>query len=222
MDNFNSHLTFGLSRLQSIDVPHLDAECLSGFQERSIPSTDREAIARHLAGCPSCRKVLLLASAARRSRNSGARLRKLSRIAAAAVLVLALSGSASRLDRGAPSLSLRKLLFSNSETTQAFHQNVPEVAYTSADLSLSAFPCTWRVRNDDRAGVLEKSCDGGKAWRVAMRDPQLKPQKVGWQGSEVWVTDRAGAVLLSRDSGIHWTRIPPPFPRTGVNGFRPE
>ena len=41
--------------------PHLDADVLTAFAERSLPEVDRDTVLEHLARCSDCREVLALA-----------------------------------------------------------------------------------------------------------------------------------------------------------------
>jgi hypothetical protein len=67
----------------------------------------------------------------------------------------------------------------------------------------------WRV---GRAGALERSENGGAAWRVQIQKPAAALLAGSAPSATVcWVAGRAGIVLRTTD-GEHWTKLSPPAP----------
>lgn len=67
----------------------------------------------------------------------------------------------------------------------------------------------WRVGRD---GVLERSENGGTAWRVQIQKPAAALLAGSAPSAKVcWVVGRAGIVLRTTD-GEHWTKLPSPAP----------
>jgi hypothetical protein len=67
----------------------------------------------------------------------------------------------------------------------------------------------WRVVRD---GILERSEDGGAAWRVQIQKPAAALLAGSAPSAKVcWVVGRAGIVLRTTD-GEHWTKVSSPAP----------